>query len=149
MFFCHIGNRDVGLDFHGMKSSEGDAAAPWAVHVLGAGAHTSTGIPTHLHVGNWVRIEVPEEIVCSPTQTVWPQMESSGKGRRGCLCCRKFCPLSSCRGGADIHSACQVFTACDSALPSVSIDNTAAHAQARVVSSDLLNLVSHWFGFRN
>lgn len=94
--------------------------------------------------------------MCSPTQTIWPQMESSGEGRGAVYVVESSVLwLHAGEGQASTLLPVTVFTARDSALPSVSIDNTAVNAQARLVSSDLcgtasdLNLVAHWFGFRN
>lgn len=50
-----MNNRDVNPDFHGLKSSEGDAAAMSGVCMCAGGrgaAHTQTHT-THVQAGNW------------------------------------------------------------------------------------------------
>lgn len=43
VFFCNMNNWGVGLDFHRLKSSEGDAAVPSGVCVCaGSDTHTHT-----------------------------------------------------------------------------------------------------------
>lgn len=91
-------NRDGGLDFHGIKSSEGDTAALsrgvcgcwWVAHTQ---AHTYPCACWELGQdrGPCMNCVLTHADRLATDGDVW--------GREGgCLCCRKFCPLSLKRG---------------------------------------------------
>lgn len=95
--------------------------------------------------------------MCSPTPSVWPQMEMSGEGRGGYLCCRRFCflALKQARGRHPLSCLSRFSKPQTQPFLLFPYRNKQGTLRSRVISSYLcgtpsdLNLVARWFGFGN
>lgn len=120
-----MNNRDVNPDFHGLKSSDGDAAAVSGVCVCTGGRHMHRHTHTHMQTGNWSLDRGPW-MNCVLTYTNHLAIDGDVWGREGRLSMLKeVLPSGSQTREEQASTLLPVkgFTAPNSALPSLSIYN--------------------------